>query len=96
MSKGTPTSWVGFHTFRHTCLTQLFRSGWNAAQVCKFAGHSDAGFTLRTYVHLLDEDLPTPGVLDSIEQATGGDRGATQASETGRNDEAAEVVEIAV
>ena len=31
-------SWVGFHTFRHTCATMLFRSGWNAVQVQKFLG----------------------------------------------------------
>jgi integrase len=55
--------WVGFHTFRHTCATVLFRSGWNAVQVQKFLGHADPGFTLRRYVHLLDEDLPVPGVL---------------------------------
>jgi integrase len=52
--------WPGFHTFRHTCATMLFRRGWNAVQVQKFLGHSDPGFTLRTYVHLLPEDLPTP------------------------------------
>jgi uncharacterized protein YjbJ (UPF0337 family) len=55
----TPTSWISWHTFRHTCLTQVFRSGWNAAQVCRFAGHSDPGFALRAYVHRLDQD-PTP------------------------------------
>lgn len=69
--KGTPTSWVGFHTFRHSCATALFRGvwnetteryegGWNAVQVQKFLGHADPGFTLRTYVHLLPEDLPEP------------------------------------
>jgi integrase len=52
--------WVTFHTFRHTRATMLFRSGWNAVQVQKFLGHSDPGFTLRTYVHLLREDLPEP------------------------------------
>jgi integrase len=41
-------SWVGFHAFRHTCATRLFRRGWNAVQVQKFLGHSDPGFTLRT------------------------------------------------
>lgn len=51
-------SWVGFHTLRHSCATVLFRSGWNAVQVQRFLGHADAGFTLRTYVHLLDEDQP--------------------------------------
>jgi integrase len=52
--------WVGFHTFRHTCATMLFRQGWNAVQVQKFLGHSDPGFTLRTCVHLLPEDIPVP------------------------------------
>jgi hypothetical protein len=33
--------WVHHHTFRHTCATRLFRSGWNAAQVQLFLGHSD-------------------------------------------------------
>ncbi|MBA2764160.1 MAG: tyrosine-type recombinase/integrase, partial [Thermoleophilaceae bacterium] len=47
-----------FHTFRHTCASRLFVSGWNAVQVQKFLGHSDPGFTLRTYVHLLPEDMP--------------------------------------
>jgi hypothetical protein len=28
--------------------------------VQKILGHSDPGFTLRTYVHLLPEDLPEP------------------------------------
>jgi integrase len=51
-------SWVGFHTFRHTCASRLFVGGWNAVQVQKFLGHADPGFTLRVYVHLLPEDLP--------------------------------------
>jgi integrase len=51
-------SWVGFHTFRHTAATRLFRGGWHAVAVQKFLGHTDPGFTLRTYVHLLAEDLP--------------------------------------
>jgi integrase len=37
-------SWVGFHTFRHTCATQLFLRGWNAKQVSVFLGHSDPAF----------------------------------------------------
>jgi len=50
--------WVGFHTFRHTCATMLFRAGWNAVQVQRFLGHHKASFTLDTYVHLLEEDFP--------------------------------------
>jgi integrase len=59
-------SWVSWHTFRHTCASQLFRGGWNAKQVSRFLGHADAGFTLRTYVHVLDEDLPEPNILSSL------------------------------
>ena len=60
-------TWVGFHSFRHTCGTMLFRDGWNAKQVCMFLGHTDPGFTLRTYVHQLDDDLPEPQVLATVE-----------------------------
>jgi Phage integrase family len=74
-------TWVGFHTFRHTTATRLFvGQGWNAVQVAKFLGHADAGFTLRTYVHLLPEDLPKPDFGQGV-----GNRRATQASENGRN-----------
>jgi hypothetical protein len=41
-----------------------------------FLGRSDPGFTLRRYVHLLDDDLPTPDPLraDKEREARGGDR----------------------
>ena len=78
-------TWVGFHSFRHTCATMLFRDGWNAKQVCMFLGHTDPGFTLRTYVHLLDDDLPEPQVLATV----GGNKGATGATETDRDDDGA-------
>lgn len=68
--------WPGFHTFRHTAATMLFRGGWNAAQVCRQLGHSDPGFTLRRYVHLLDADLPEPNVLETV-----GNTWATQEAE---------------
>ena len=53
-------TWVGYHTFRHTCASCLFRSGWNAVQVQKFLGHHKASFTLDTYIHLLEVDIPEP------------------------------------
>lgn len=81
-------TWVGFHTFRHTRATALFRDGWNAVQVQKFLGHADPGFTLRTYVHLLPEDLPEPAAV--------GHRRATQPAETSRDAESVEFVEVAV
>jgi len=85
-------SWVGFHTFRHTRATRLFRGhwdeaaaayvgGWNATQVCKFLGHTDPGFTLRTYVHLLPEDLPAP-VFNAPRGATRGQQNPPKRAET--------------
>lgn len=49
--------WMGFHTLRHTCASRLLASGKNIAQVSKWLGHADPGFTLRVYVHLMDEGL---------------------------------------
>jgi len=80
-------SWVGFHTFRHTCATQLFLRGWNAKQVSVFLGHSDPAFTLRTYIHLLPEDLPEPWGDNSV---------TTGATETDRNGEERERLALAV
>src|SRR4029079_14107058 len=76
--------WVGFHTFRHTCATVLFRTGWNAAQAQRHLGHSDPGFTLRRYVHLLDADVPEPSILDG----PGGNKVATRPAEISRDAEA--------
>jgi integrase len=59
-------SWVGFHTFRHTCASVLFRQGWNAKQVQAFLGHHSPAFTLAVYVHLLPDDLPAPDFFDSM------------------------------
>jgi integrase len=55
--------WAGFHTLRHTAATRLFAAGRNAVQVQRWLGHSDPGFTLRTYVHLLNDDLGEPLAL---------------------------------
>lgn len=41
-------------------VARLFRQGWNAVQLQALLGHADPGFTLRTYVHPLPEDLPEP------------------------------------
>ncbi len=57
--RGAQKSWGGFHTFRHTCATTLFRSGLNAKQVQVWLGHHSPAFTLGTYVHFLDDDLPS-------------------------------------
>lgn len=86
-------SWVGFHTFRHSCATILFRRGWNAVQVQRWLGHHSPSFTLDTYVHLLDEDIPEPTFFDEIGV---GNEWATQANESDRNAEATQAVEVSV
>ena len=55
--KARSRSTVSFHTFRHTCASLLFEEGRNVKQVADWLGHADPGFTLRTYVHLLDAGL---------------------------------------
>jgi integrase len=84
---GRNESWVGFHTFRHTCATTLFRAGWNAKQVQLFLGHHKPSFTIDTYVHLLPSELPDPVAI-----APGGTRGGTQ---TGVDDTSSESSEQA-
>jgi integrase len=53
-------SWIGFHTFRHTCASMLFAEGRNAKQVQMWLGHHSPAFTLNTYVHLLGGDVGEP------------------------------------
>jgi hypothetical protein len=72
--------WVGFHTFRHSCATMLFRAGWNAKQVQMHMGHHSPAFTLATYVHFLDDDLPDASFLDDV--TGGGNKEATSPTET--------------
>jgi len=60
--------WVGFHTFRHTCASLLFEAGKDVKQVQEWLGHADPGFTLRTYVHLMDDGL---GGADFLEKRSG-------------------------
>lgn len=56
--------WAGLHTLRHTCATRLIRKGATALQVQRWLGHSSVAFTMETYVHLDDGDLPDPSILD--------------------------------
>lgn len=41
---------LSFHDLRHTAITHLIRSGADAAQVARFAGHSKVSTTLDLYV----------------------------------------------
>jgi hypothetical protein len=60
-----PVPWVSFHTLRHTCASLLFEGGKNVKQVQEWLGHADPGFTLRTYVHLMDEGLGDAEFMDA-------------------------------
>ncbi len=89
--------WVGFHVFRHTCASMLFESGKNIRQVAEWLGHTDPAFTLRTYVHLLDEGL---GTADFLDQAVGtpallGNSWATDRRDTPAPPPAPSVAEVA-
>ena len=66
-------SWIGFHTFRHTCASMLFARGRNAKQVQRCLGHHSPAYTLATYVHLLDDELGEPLDLPSARNR-GGER----------------------
>lgn len=44
------------HTFRHLCLTDLARSGWDLHEIATFAGHRSLESTMR-YIHLTGRDL---------------------------------------
>lgn len=69
-AKKAGVEWAGFHTFRHTCASILFAEGKNPKQVQMWLGHSDPGFTLRTYVHLIDDGLGDADFLDAAKWAT--------------------------
>jgi integrase len=90
-------SWVGFHTFRHSCATLLFTKGqWNAKQVQIQLGHHSPAFTLATYVHLLPGDLPDPAFLDAL-TVGGATPVATRPTENDREaapGESAETLEV--
>ena len=71
--------WAGFHTFRHTCASLLFREGAdikdgavggghaNVVEVQRWLGHHSPGFTLATYIHLLSgDDVPDAAFFDAI------------------------------
>jgi integrase len=61
---------VTFHTFRHTCASLLFEHGRNIKQVQEWLGHADPGFTLRTYVHLMNAGV---GDAEFFDDAVGTD-----------------------
>jgi integrase len=67
--------WAGLHTLRHTAASMLFARGENPKAIQRWLGHHRASFTLDTYVHLLDEQLPDG--LDLARPPVGTDRRVT-------------------
>ena len=57
--------WIGFHTFRHTCASMLIAQRKNPRQLAAWLGHADPAFTLRVYVHLMDDGLGDPLRVES-------------------------------
>lgn len=88
---GEEVGWVSFHTFRHTCASLLFGHGRNVKQVQEWLGHADPGFTLRTYVHLLDEGVGDATFLDDAVTSDPArvNTGSTQCPKMAANDGAA-------
>ena len=48
---------ITLHDSRHTTLTLMERAGVPISIVSEWAGHNDAAFTQRTYVHASNLDL---------------------------------------
>jgi integrase len=92
-SRGVGLRWVTFHTFRHTCASLLFEGGRNVKQVQEWLGHADPGFTLRTYVHLMDDGVGGAEFMDEAVQV--GNGRATQHPQTAANEVAADTQEVA-
>ena len=76
-------SWATFHTLRHTCASMLFEAGRDVKQVSAWLGHADPSFTLKTYIHLMDDGVGDAAFLD--EAVTVGNGWATQDPETAEN-----------
>jgi integrase len=52
---------IRLHDSRHTTLSLMEKAGVPISIVSKWAGHYDAAFTMRTYVHASDDDLKQGG-----------------------------------
>ena len=65
-SRSVGLGWVTWHTFRHTCASLLFDQGRNVKQVQGWLGHADPSYTLRTYVHLMDEGIGDASFMDAV------------------------------
>ena len=56
LARRTALPRLGTHTFRHLCLTDLARAGWELHEIAEFAGHRSTSTTL-LYIHLSGREL---------------------------------------
>jgi integrase len=89
-AKKAGVPWVSPHIFRHTCASTLFASGKSVKQVQGWLGHADPAFTLRTYIHLVDDGLGSADFLDEAKWATGGPQEPRERGQTATPATAAE------
>lgn len=61
--------WVTFHSFRHTCASLLLADGKTIRQVSDWLGHGDPSFTLKRYVHLMDDGLGDAEFFDQLSRS---------------------------
>ena len=62
-----PTRQDGCHALRHFFASVLLDSGESIKVVSEYLGHSDPGFTLRTYTHVMpDTRARSLGAIDAV------------------------------
>ncbi len=62
-----PTRANGSHALRHFYASTLLDAGESIKAVSEYLGHSDAGFTLRPYNHLMPQsDARTRSAVDGV------------------------------
>jgi integrase len=92
-AKRAGVRWVGFHVFRHPVPPCSSTVGANVKQVQEWLGHADPGFTMRTYIHLIDERQEGADFLDGRVQV--GNAWATQDPQTAVTDTVAPMANLA-
>jgi len=72
----------GFHALRHHFASALLHNGVDIRALAAYLGHSDPGFTLRTYVHLMPHaDEPMRQAVDLVMNGTAAADGPATAQE---------------
>lgn len=61
---------IGFHTLRHTAITELLRAGVRDEVVSRIAGHSSSAVTRAVYSHVAEDEAAV--MADVLKYANGG------------------------